>query len=198
MRKTLAVSPGEPPTDVPAVTIVMSDREANRARSIARAYPNGLPAMPVPGQGEPFTRTPSSVHNTLAAFPRAHVLWVAVESWVGKHGGSADVPQRAIIRQLGWPPSTYWTARRLLIQLGMLTVEMPREGQRRHGPGARRRLRLVQFLPRAVRRGIVRTASKVQAKAQRALGLHPAAADAMARALERASAPTPTATGPPD
>jgi hypothetical protein len=77
----------------------------------------------------------------------AHVLYSAIESWVGVAGGSREVPQAAIYRKLKWSRSYYFVVRAWLIELGLLRVSMPLAGKR-HGPGALRRLTLLQRVPK--------------------------------------------------
>jgi hypothetical protein len=143
---------------------------ADGARPVASRYASAMarvgltPLAPRPAAGDnapaqPFARVPSDVALALAHLPRALACWIAVESAVGRHGGAGDVPQRMLIRQLGWCPSTWWRARKLLILLGMLEVAPPSAGPV-HGPGARRRLVLVHFIPRRVRREAQRSAAK--------------------------------------
>jgi hypothetical protein len=141
---------------------------------------------------------PDSVHKGLTDLGRAHVLWMEIESWVGKHGGSADVSQRVLIDRLGWAPSTYWNARRQLVELGMLIIGLPHKG-RAFGPMARRRMTLVHYMPRKARAAVVRGARRIHKAAKAVItdGLHPDAEATLARELAKAGAPPPAANGPP-
>jgi hypothetical protein len=174
----------------------MSQRELQRIRAIGRAFPEGMPEIPPARDGEPFTRLPDNVRRGLRQLPRALALWAEIESWVGKYGGSADVAQWKIIDDLGWAPSTYWNARRQLIAMGMLVVEMPQRGSW-FGPRARRRMTLVHYLPRAAREVVAKAAGHMMQAARKAAGLHPSAEGALARELAKAGAPVPNAHPPP-
>lgn len=180
----------------PVDSAAPSTREVQRLRAIARAFPEGMPELPPARDNEPFTRLPDNVRRGLRQMPRALALWAEIESWVGKHGGSADIQQRVIIQQLGWAPSTYWNARRQLIALGMLIVEMPQRGSW-FGPKAARRMTLVHYLPRKAREAVAKASRRMMDAARKAAGMHPAADAALARELAKAGAPPPAANGPP-
>lgn len=138
------------------MTVAPRARELRRLRAMGRARPKNPP------EGS-FTQVPRNVRLALAHLPGALVTWMSIEAWVGKSGGSGEVPQRAIIRELGWAPSTYWNHRRLLIMLGMVSVAMPVSGPA-WGPGARRRLTLPDVVRRVVAAaGKLRPASRVRA-----------------------------------
>jgi len=176
-------------------TVRVSSRELARVRRINVAMSAGMSDYV---GNDPFTQVPRDVAIRLAKAPKIALhLWLAIERWVGRDGGTGDVPQAAIYRELGWARSTYFDARRILILLGMLQVEMPKEGPW-HGPGARRRLTLVHTLVRRTRRAVERAAKKTLSKIQKGTGeMHPAAADALQRALDKASAGLPPPTSDP-
>ncbi len=173
-----------------------SQRELQRMRGIERAFPEGMPEIAPAKENESFTRLPDNVRKGLRQLPRVQALWAEIESWVGKEGGSADVAQWKIIKDLGWAPSTYWNARRQLIAMGMLIVEMPHKGSW-FGPASRRRMTLVHYLPRKVRAAVAKTGGHMRKAARKATGLHPSAEAAEARELAKASAPVPNAHPPP-
>lgn len=138
-------------TDAPAGT-AMSARAAwrkRRAAPVARLLDELDPAQPVR-----FSQLRSEI--TLALGKRggppkaAHVLYAALESWVGSAGGTRDIPQAAIYHQLGWSRSYYFVVRAWLLELGLVRVAMPAAGKR-HGPGALRRITLLLRVPKLPR-----------------------------------------------
>lgn len=173
----------------------ISAREARRVMHLAGVV--GRPIAREELQAGAFTQVPREVALRLASAPKIALhLWLAIERHVGRHGGTHDVPQAQIYRELGWARSTYFDARRILVLLGMLKVDMPEHGPR-HGAGARRRLTLVHHLGRTARRKVESTARKVRAKVMRAAGMHPDAEAALERELAKASTPATGAASPP-